>query len=118
MSQPKTTEFYAQSPDGERRRVVIRVGPVQSCGNEYRCSLAIDGLESPDECVGASYFQALSMAVWGVRETLIQRLMDGWCFYASEQDTEPFDALYAWFNEEGERYMPASVWRRLTRRCS
>ena len=111
MTEPEVTEFYAESPDGARRRVSLRVGPVAPSGSEQRCILVMDGLDNPEECLRASLFQALSMAVRGVRETLIQRTIDGWRSYAAKNDAEQFDPLFAWSNEESEPCQPRSWWR-------
>jgi hypothetical protein len=97
-----STEFYAVTPGGERKRLTVAVGtPVRDRrGEGWRCKVVIADVLRPTAIGGADSFEALARAVAHVRAHLAGLQAEGWEFSLDRGGRETLD-LGSWFAAPG-----------------
>lgn len=92
------TVLFAQDPKGTRQQVCISVGsPYSDQQSAFAVQVHLEGLRSPGTVHGADSFQALSYAFVFVREVLRKYREEGWQFFGSIDDQQPFEFEHYWF---------------------
>lgn len=82
-SQAAERTWFAISPDGSERDVVIRVGvPTHEAGGEWRAVVSLDGLEDREYAIaGVDAWQAVRLAMRFAAARVLDFAERGWRFY-------------------------------------
>ena len=85
--------YFAQPPSGERSPFAVSISaPTPDPRGDFSCSVQL-GDEGPNAIFGIDPLQALALAYRYLQAELERYEEQGWQFFFSETDTEPFDLL-------------------------